>query len=193
MSSRSSKNVQKTSKKLPFQEISNTLNRDKGGHSKTYASKIPRPHVSHNNDQKAAKSQSNNDVENSIKESDKRSPSSEESESDLYVIPDANGTVPKTPAGCIAARIRSYSALRRSQWKKKDGASSNVDKENTSCSPISTRARSPLGEAMEEEKEKESDLTSDMESDDDILWKMSRYNGQKEDTMPHAKVSEILI
>ncbi|KAJ7390326.1 hypothetical protein OS493_026202 [Desmophyllum pertusum] len=78
---------------------------------------------------------------NNTKEIDNnRSPSLEKSVSDLTAIPNDNGTVLKTPAGCIAARIRSYSALRRSQWKKNDKV--GIDRENTRA------CRSPLRQGL---------------------------------------------
>lgn len=164
-------------------------------------SRIPRR--CNNNNNKTALSPSkqkpvnNTKVNNNKKHRANRSPSLEDSDSNLNSVPDGNGseTVPKTPAGCIAARIRSYSALRRSQWKKNGQVCSDGDKENTPCFPANTM--SPLEEIsnslMETEVENNSDLTSDVESDEDVLWKMSRRDiGEKEDTIAHAKVGKTL-
>lgn len=163
-------------------------------------SRIPR-RCNNNNNNKTALSPSkqkpanNTKVNNNKKHRAQRSPSSEESDSNLNSVPDGNETVPKTPAGCIAARIRSYSALRRSQWKKNGHVCSDGDKESTPCFPANTM--SPLQEIsnslMETEVENNSDLTSDVESDEDVLWKMSRRDiGEKEDTIAHAKVGKTL-
>lgn len=184
VSNRSSRNISKSSKKLPFQDIGNTLNQDQGGHSKSHASKISRC-VSHNNTKRTAKSQPNKDVVNNGNYAEKRSPSLEKNDG----VPDGNVVDPKTPADCIAARIKSYSAFRRSQ--KKNKVRSDVDKENASCSPVDPTVTSLPQEvsptsAMDEEKESELNFNTD--SDEDILWRMSRgCNVQKEDTTPHYK------
>lgn len=108
-------------------------------------------------------------------------------------VSDGKETIPTTPADCIAARIRSYSALRRSQWKKGKDCSSDCNKENALCSPAKTM--SPLEETgcgpISTEVENNSDFSSENESDEDILWKMSRRQCDEKDDMTYAKVSEI--
>ena len=51
--------------------------------------------------------------------------------------------------------------------------------EETDCDPMST------------EVENNSDLSSENESDEDILWKMSRRHCSEKEDMSDAKVSEI--
>lgn len=51
--------------------------------------------------------------------------------------------------------------------------------EESGCGPLST------------EMENNSDLSSENESDEDVLWKMSRRHCSEEEDMAHAKVSEI--
>ena len=184
-----------------MQEISNTVNHDKGDPTKSSkgpVSRLPRRCTNNtNNKNKTALSTSKKSDKNNAKDSDNnRSPSLEKSVSYLNAVPDGNETIPKTPAGCIAARIRSYSALRRSQWKKskKSKDCSDGNKENACCSPPNTT--SPLGETgcglMTTEVENNSDLSSENESDEDILWKMSRRHCNEKEDMAPAKVSEIL-
>lgn len=188
-SNRSSRNVSKTSKKLPFQDISNTLDQDQGGGSKSHARKVSRC-MSHNNNKKTAKSQPNREVVNSENHAGKGSPSLEKNDG----VPDDNIVDPKTPAGCIAARIKSYSAFRRSQ--KKNQVRSDVDKENASCSPVDPAAVTSLPEEVSPSsitmgEEKESELNSDPERDEDILWRISRScNVQKEDSTPDSKSAD---
>lgn len=146
--------------------------------------------MSHNNNKKTAKSQPNREVVNNENHAGKGSPSLEKNDG----VPDDNIVDPKTPAGCIAARIKSYSAFRRSQ--KKNQVRSDVDKENASCSPVDLAAVTSLPEevspsSITKGEEKESELNSDPESDEDILWRISRScNVQKEDSMPDSKVSK---
>ena len=101
---------------------------------------------------------------------------------------DGNETIDKTPADCIAARIRSFSALRRSQWRKnnKGRSISTCNNENPSTSPVD--GRSPLGEVSFNPTAMEIDTGSD----EDILWKMSRHcsPGEKGD-LQDSNVSEI--
>lgn len=144
--------------------------------------------MSHNNNKKTAKSQPNREVVNSENHAGKGSPSLEKNDG----VPDDNIVDPKTPAGCIAARIKSYSAFRRSQ--KKNQVRSDVDKENASCSPVDPAAVTSLPEEVSPSsittgEEKESELNS--ESDKDILWRISRScNVQKEDSTPDSDVSK---
>lgn len=209
MSSRSSNSVPKSTKNLPLQEIKNTIKRDRRDRtksSKDHVSRIPKRCSNNNKDnnktdlspsKKLVYNQKDND--NSQKNITYRSPSLEKSVSNLNSVPDGNETVPKTPAGCIAARIRSYSALRRSQRKTKGQVCSDEDKENLCCSPTNTMSTS--GEishnqitGTEVENSNNSELISDVESDEDILWKMSkRHIDKNEDMIPHAKVSEIYV
>ncbi|KAL9964553.1 hypothetical protein ACROYT_G028208 [Oculina patagonica] len=201
-SSRSTKNDPKSSKKQPLQELKNTVNHEKGDRTKTSkgnVSRIPRRCNNNNNNgnNKTALSPANKKLVKNTKENDNnqnhrahRSPSLEKSVSDLNAVPVGSETVPKTPAGCIAARIRSYSALRRSQWKKNGQVCSAGEKENIACSPANTT--SPLKEISHSllamEQDNNSELNSDVESDEDVLWKMSRKHlDGKEDTIPHAK------
>lgn len=160
-------------------------------------SRIPRRCTNHNkNKDKTTSSPSNNRDKSNEKDNDSnRSPSSEKSVN-LNDVPDGNETIPTTPAGCIAARIRSYSALRRSQRKKKTNncSYSESSKENTSCSPVKTM--SPLGETgcgpVSVELENSPDLSLENESDEDVLWKMSRRHCSEEsEDMAHANVSVI--
>ena len=99
-----------------------------------------------------------------------------------------NETIAKTPADCIAARIRSFSALRRSQWRKNNKGCSISNNENPRTPPID--ARSPLAEVSSNPTAMEIDA----DSDEDILWKMSTYcsPGEKED-LQDSNVSEIGI
>ena len=99
---------------------------------------------------------------------------------------DGNETVVKTPAGCIAARIRSYSTVRRSQWRKNNKGRSISNNKNPSTSPVD--GRSPLGEVSFNPTAMEIDT----DSDEDILWKMSRHcsPGEKGD-LQDSNVSEI--
>ena len=94
----------------------------------------------------------------------------------------------KAPADCIASRIRSLSALRRSQWRKnnKGHRKSTCNNENPSTSPVNER--SPLGEVSFNPTAMEIDTNSD----EDILWKMSRHRspGEKGD-LQDPNVSEI--
>ena len=200
-SCRSSKNVLKL-KNLPFQEISNTVSHaDKGDQPtksrKVPVSRIPRRYANNNkNKHKTTSSPSNNRDKNDAKDNDDhRSPSLEKSVH-LTDVSDGKETIPPTPAGCIAARIRSYSALRRSQWRKKGkDCSSDNNKENTCCSPAKTM--SPSEESAcdpmltEVENTCSSDLSSENESDEDILWKMSRRHCSEKEDVVHTKVSEI--
>ena len=146
--------------------------------------------MSRNNNKKTAKSQPNREVVNSENHAGKGSPSLEKNDG----VPDDNIVDPKTPSGCIAARIKSYSAFRRSQ--KKNQVRSDVDKENVSCSPVDPAAVTSLPEEVSPSsitmgEEKESELNSDPESDEDILWRISRScNVQKEDSTPDSKVSK---
>lgn len=71
--------------------------------------------------------------------------------------------VTKTPADCMAARIRSYSALRRSQWRKNNNRQTVNRLENAA-------ARSPLEELSCNPRAMEIDT----DNDEDVLWKMSR-------------------
>jgi len=98
----------------------------------------------------------------------------EKNASPLNTAPDSSGTIPKTPAGCIAARIRSYSALRRSQWKKKKNQELSVSDKESAMPPSNTR--SPLGEVSFNPRTMEGDT----DSDEDILWKMSRRQSAQE-------------
>lgn len=191
----------KSAKNLPLQEIKNTINRDKRDRtksSKNHLSRIPRRCGNKNNDQTDL-SPSGKKLVNDTKYNDNNkknitytSPSLEKSVSNSNSVPDGNEMVPKTP-GCIAARIRSYSALRHSQRKKTGQVCSDEDQENSCCSPINTM--SPSGEISHNqivENNNNSELISDVESDEDILWKMSkRHIDKNEDMIPHAKVSEI--
>ena len=146
--------------------------------------------MSRNNNKKTAKSQPNREVVNSENHAGKGSPSLEKNDG----VPDDNIVDPKTPSGCIAARIKSYSAFRRSQ--KKNQVRSDVDKENVSCSPVDPAAVTSLPEEVSPSsttigEEKELELNSDPESDEDILWRISRScNVQKEDSTPDSKVSK---
>ena len=159
-------------------------------------SRIPRRCANKNKNQdKTTSSPLNNSDKNNAKDNDyNRSPSLEESVN-LNALSDGIETIPKTPAGCIAARIRSYSALRRSQWKKRSkDCSGDSNKENACCSPA--KNMSPLEETgcgpVSAEVENNSDLSSEYESDEDILWKMSRRHcNEEEKDIAHAKVSEI--
>ena len=198
-SCRSSKNVLKP-KNLPFQEISNTVSYAEKGDQATKSrkgplSRIPRRCANNNkNEHKTTSSPSNNSDKNDAKDNDdQRSPSLEKSVN-LNDVFDGKEIIPTTPAGCIAARIRSYSALRRSQWKKngKD-CSSDSNKENTCCSPAKTMSllEETDCDPMSTEVENNSDLSSENESDEDILWKMSRRHCSEKEDMSHAKVSEI--
>lgn len=72
----------------------------------------------------------------------------------------------KTPANCVAARIRSYSALRQSQWRK-----NNIGRSVNGVA----NARSPLGEVSVNPKVME--IESD--DDEDVLWKMSQQNSSE--------------
>lgn len=72
----------------------------------------------------------------------------------------------KTPANCIAARIRSYSALRQSQWRK-----NNIGRSVNSVA----NARSPLEEISFNPKVME--IESD--DDEDVLWKMSQQSSSE--------------
>ena len=193
-SGRSSKNVPKSSKNVPLQEISNTVNHAGKGDltksSKGPKSRIPRKCANKNRNQDKTSSPSNKSDKDNAKDSHNiKSPSLEKS-GNLNAATDGSEAIPKTPAGCIAARIRSYSALRRSQWKKKSNdCSSDSNKENACCSPAKTR--SPLEDTdcvpMSTEVENISDLSSENESDEDILWKMSRRQCNQGEDM----VSEI--
>lgn len=144
--------------------------------------------MSHNNNKKTAKSQPNREVVNSENHAGKGSPSLEKNDG----VPDDNIVDPKTPAGCIAARIKSYSAFRRSQNKNQVRS----DKENASCSPVDPAAVASLPKEVSPSsittgEEKESEFNSDPESDEDILWRISRScNVQKEDSTPDSKVSK---
>ena len=153
-------------------------------------SRIPRRCANNNkNKDETTSSPSNTSYKNNAKDNDvNRSPSLEKSVN--LNVPDSNETIPTTP-GCIAARIRSYSALRRSQCKRKtNNCSTDSNKENACCSPPKTM--SPLEETgCGPEVVNNSDLSSESESDEDILWKMSRRNFNQEEDMAHAKVSEI--
>ena len=71
-----------------------------------------------------------------------------------------------TPANCIAARIRSYSALRQSQWRK-----NNIGRSVNSVA----NARSPLEEISFNPKVME--IESD--DDEDVLWKMSQQSSSE--------------
>jgi len=195
-SCRSSKTVPKPPKNLPFQEISNTVNHtgkvDPAESRRRPASRIPRRCANNSkNKDKTTLSPSNNSDENDAKDKENsQSPSLEKSINLNAAVSDSSETVPKTPAGCIAARIRSYSALRRSQWKKKtNNCSSDSNKENACCSPAKTM--SPLEETgcglLSTEMENNSDLSSENESDEDVLWKMSRRHCNEEEDMAHAK------
>ena len=111
----------------------------------------------------------------------------EKNASPLNTAPDSNGTIPKTPAGCIAARIRSYSALRRSQWKKKKNQELRVSDKESAMSPSNTR--SPLGEVSFNPRTMEGDT----DSDEDILWKMSRRQSAREkENVQDSNVGRIL-
>ena len=130
-------------------------------------SRIPRRCANKNKNQdKTTSSPSNNSDKNNAKDNDyNRSPSLEESVN-LNALSDGIETIPKTPAGCIAARIRSYSALRRSQWKKRSkDCSGDSNKENACCSPA--KNMSPLEETgcgpLSTEVENNSDLSSEYE------------------------------
>ena len=107
-------------------------------------------------------------------------------------VPDDNVADPKTPAGCTAARIKSYSAFHHHQ--KKNQVRSDVDKENAKCSPVDPTVVTSLPEEVSPSsittgEEKESELNSD--SDKDILWRISRScNVQKEDSTPDSDVSK---
>lgn len=185
-------------KNLPFQEISNTVNHaDKGDRAtksrKGPVSRIPRRCA--NKNKHTTTSPSNNSDKNDAKDNDDhRSPSLEKSVN-LNDVPACKETIPTTPAGCIAARIRSYSALCRSQRRKKKSkdCSSDSNKENTLCSPAKTM--SPVEETghdpMSTEVENNSDLSSENESDEDILWKMTRRHCSEMEDMAHTKVSKI--
>lgn len=197
-SCRSSKNVLKP-KNLPFQEISNTVSyADKGDQAtksrKGPVSRIPRRCANNNkNEYKTTSSPSNNSDKNDAKDNDdQRSPSLEKSVN-LNDVSDGKEIIPTTPAGCIAARIRSYSALRRSQWKKngKD-CSSDSNKENTCCSPAKTMSllEETDCDPMSTEVENNSDLSSENESDEDILWKMSRRHCSEKEDVSHAKLDD---
>lgn len=179
-----------------MQEISNSVNHGKGDPTKSSkgpVSRLPRRCANNNNNKnKTALSTSNKSDMNNAKDNDNnRSLSLEKNVSYLNAVPDSNETVPKTPVGCIAARIRSYSALRRSQWKRKSKDCSDSNKENVCCSPANT---SPLGETgcgpMTTEVENNSDLSSEVESDEDILWKMNRRHSDEKEDMAPTKVSE---
>lgn len=182
-------------KNLPFQEISNTVKHaDKGDQAtksrKGPVSRIPRRYANKNKHTTASPS-NNSDKNNAKDHDDHRSPSLEKSVN-LNDVPEGKETIPTTPAGCIAARIRSYSALRHSQRKKKGkDCRSDSNKENTLCSPAKTLT--PLEETghypMSTEVENNSDLSSENESDDDILWKMSRTHCSEKGDMAHVKVS----
>ena len=183
-------------KNLPFQEISNTVNHANKGDQATKSrkgpvSRIPR-RCANKNKHTTASPSNNSDKNNAKDHDDHRSPSLEKSVN-LNDVPEGKETVPPTPAGCIAARIRSYSALRRSQQKKKGkDCGSDSNKENTLCSPAKTL--SPLEETghdpMSTEVENNSDL-SENESDEDILWKMTRRHCSGKEDMAHTKVSKI--
>ena len=111
----------------------------------------------------------------------------EKNASPLNTAPDSNETIPKTPAGCIAARIRSYSALRRSQWKKKKNQELSVSDKESAMPPSNTR--SPLGEVSFNPKTMEGDT----DSDEDILWKMSRRQSAREkENVQDSNVGKIL-
>lgn len=72
----------------------------------------------------------------------------------------------KTPANCVAARIRSYSALRQSQWRK-----NNIGRSVNSVANV----RSPLEEVSFNPKVRE--IESD--DDEDALWKMSQQSSSE--------------
>ena len=111
----------------------------------------------------------------------------EKNASPLNTAPDSSGTIPKTPAGCIAARIRSYSALRRSQWKKKKNQELSVSDKESAMPPSNTR--SPLGEVSFNPRTMEGDT----DSDEDILWKMSRRQSAREkENVQDSNVGKIL-
>lgn len=178
-----------------MQEISNSVNHGKGDPTKSSkgpVSRLPRRCANNdNNKNKTALSTSNKSDMNNAKDNDNNRSLSLEKSVNLNAVSDGNETVPKTPAGCIAARIRSYSALRCSQWKKKSKDCSDSNKENACCSPANT---SPLGETgcgpMTMEVENNSDLSSEVESDEDILWKMNRRHSDEKEDMAPTKVSE---
>ena len=187
-------------KNLPFQEISNTVNHaDKGDQAtksrKGPVSRIPRRCAKNDkNKHKTTSSPSNNSDKNETKDNDDHQSPSLEKSGNLNDVPEGKETIPKTPAGCIAARIRSYSALRCSQRKKKGkDCSSDINKENALCSPAKTMSllEETGCDPMSTEVENNSDLSSENESDDDILWKMSRTHCSEKEDMAHAKVSKI--
>lgn len=92
--------------------------------------------------------------------------------------------ISKTPAGCIAARIRSYSALRRRQCKKNNRewhyASDTVN------------GKSPLTSALEEVSFNSRVREEGHDSDEDILWRMSRCPQTQEDEQ-NVSVSQDFI
>lgn len=88
---------------------------------------------------------------------------------------------PKTPANCIAARIRSYSALRQSQWRK-----NNIGRSVNSVA----NARSPLEEISFNPKVME--IESD--DDEDVLWKMSQQSSSEgKDDVDEPMVSKRIL
>ena len=88
---------------------------------------------------------------------------------------------PKTPANCIAARIRSYSALRQSQWRK-----NNIGQSVNSVA----NARSPLEEISFNPKVME--IESD--DDEDVLWKMSQQSSSEgKDDVDEPMVSKRIL
>ena len=113
------------------------------------------------------------------KENDNESQVVEESTCYKNASPNGNETIPKTPAGCVAARIRSYSALRRSQWKKNNKGQHSVNDNENVSSPV----RSPLEEVSFNPRA----MKESHESDEDILWKMSRH--QMSEDMLNSSVS----
>ena len=114
----------------------------------------------------------------------------QESQNVDYRSPALNATcgdhevISKTPAGCIAARIRSYSALRRSQCKKNNRewhyASDTVN------------GKSPLTSPLEEVSFNSRVREEGHDSDEDILWRMSRCPQTQEDEQ-NVSVSQDFI
>lgn len=114
----------------------------------------------------------------------------QESQNADYRSPALNATcgdheeISKTPAGCIAARIRSYSALRRSQCKKNNRewhyASDTVN------------GKSPLTSPLEEVSFNSRVREEGHDSDEDILWRMSRCPQTQEDEQ-NVSVSQDFI
>lgn len=150
------------------------MNQDKSGHGKTNkccTSRVPRPVKN----KKTSSSLSNKDHANKEND-DSKNEITEKNISHSNTTLDGGETTTKTPAGYVAARLRSYSALRRGQWRKDNRRSvNNENNPDTSLVEVS----SPLGEISFNPRAAETDT----DGDEDILWKMSRqhHSVEKED------------